>query len=109
MRLIIGNIYQGRHNFARQKYGNNISIMDDLEDFVRDNMAEETIEKVVQKALEYAGQADVVIASEGYGGLTQIEEEERLYAKAYGETLTALAREAESVERVVCGLGMSMK
>lgn len=102
MRLIIGNIYQGRHDFVINKYGENVSILDDLEERMK---AGQSVEELLKLSLDY----DVCIVTEGYGGLTQIDKEERDFAKSYGQILVELSRKAESVERVVCGLGMTIK
>ena len=110
MILIIGDLYQGKREYALNKYGHDKSYFNDLECLVKTEMSvqgnDDDIKRVVlQKVLEH----DVVIANAGYAGLTPIDDKERQFTEIYGRILTELAARAERVERVVCGIGMILK
>ena len=110
MRLIIGGIYQGKEKYARTKYGDDIQILGDLVEKIKKaielgDKEEDIIADILSKALK----VDVVIALEAFGGLTPIDASTRKLVEIYGRLLEKLAGEAESVERVVCGLGQRLK
>ena len=121
MRLIIGGIYQGRERFARTKYGQNITVYRGLYEDVKQALEEiygdnikRNDENHTESFIEILGlhniaKYDCVIAEEPYSGLTPISKEERKLTEYYGRVLEELANQAESVERVVCGLGQSLK
>lgn len=110
MRLIVGDIYQGRRLYALEKYGQDIKLycglMDQIKDLIETGRDEEAIlDEILKKAPYY----DVVIAEEAFAGLTPIDKDERRLTEIYGRVLNALALKAVSVERVVCGLAISLK
>ena len=102
MRLIIGGIYQGRERYARKRYGNDISIYRDL---LTELEQGQSVDDIRQRALA----SQVVIAEEPYCGLTAVEADERRLWEEYGRLLTNLTAEADSVERVVCGIAQRLK
>ena len=110
MRLIIGGVYQGRQRYAYDKYGADIKIyrevFENVKNLVTDGIKEPEVIKII---LEKAKLSDVVIAEEQFSGLTPIDKDENHLYEVYGRCLTFLADEAESVERVVCGLGQKLK
>lgn len=102
MRLIIGGIYQGRERYARNKYGEDITIFRDIYQQIRSNISSDDI---YMKAIN----SDVVIAEESFAGLSEIDKTERENHEEYGRLLEKIANSAVSVERVVCGLAQSLK
>lgn len=110
MRLIIGDLFQGRKEYAISKYGESITIYSELADFIKEELkSNNTQEEIISNVLNIAERYDVVIAEESYGGLTPIDYEERVFTEIYGRTLVELANLAMSVERVVCGIGITLK
>ena len=59
--------------------------------------------------LEAAGCKVVIIADEVGCGVVPMEPKERMYRECVGRCLIELAGKAESVERVICGLGQKIK
>ena len=51
----------------------------------------------------------VVIADDIFCGVVPLEAETRLWREETGRALTALAREADTVTRIFCGLPMRLK
>ena len=102
MRLIVGSIFQGRSDYAREKYGRDKSIYRDLFEDLKKGIA---VEDILLKANE----VDIVVAEEPFGGLLPLDEETRELYENYGRILEQIASEAISVERVVCGLAQSLK
>lgn len=51
----------------------------------------------------------VIICNETGGGIVPTDEEERVIREKTGRTLCMLAERADSVHRVLCGLGMVIK
>ena len=102
MRLIIGGVYQGRESYAREKYGKDINIYRGVMDDLRAGLDKKAI---ILKAVE----ADAVIAEEPYCGLAPMDMEINKLYENYGRVMEQIASEAESVERVVCGLAQSLK
>ena len=102
MRLVIGGIYQGREGYARKQYGNDISIYRGL---LTELEQGQNVAAILQRALA----SQVVIAEEPYCGLTAVEADERRLWEEYGQLLKDLATEADSVERVVCGIAQRLK
>lgn len=110
MRLIIGGVYQGRQRYAYGKYGEDIKIYRDVFERVKSLVADGQKEsEIVNIILDESKKSDVVIAEEQFSGLASIKKDENHLYEVYGRCLTLLAAEAESVERVVCGLGQSLK
>lgn len=110
MRLIIGDIYQGREAYAKNTYGKDITVYKNLAEDIKNSLQEGlSEEKIIENILLRVNPYNVVIAEEGYCGLTPIKKEERTFTEIYGRTLGAISRNADSVERVVCGLAISLK
>ena len=110
MRLILGGIYQGREEYAKSKYGEDITIYRGLHSDVSDLISENTdVEAVIDTIFEKVGKYDVIIAEETFSGLMPIKKDEKMLCEVYGKILEKIAIEAESVERVVCSLGMDLK
>jgi len=102
MRLIVGGIYQGREKYARDKYGKDVTVYRDIFDDLCKGYSYETV-------LNKAVISDVVIAEEAFGGLFITDEKDRKLNEEYGRLLIELSSRADSVERIVCGLAMSLK
>ena len=51
----------------------------------------------------------ILICDEVGGGIVPVDKEERAYRECVGRVLCELAKEAESVERVYCGIGQTIK
>ncbi len=126
MRLIIGGYAQGKQMYAMRKYGlheedtwdalymppeswNGEKLILHCEQLVawwlkreRDPVAE--IRNILPKWKD-----TVVITQEVGCGLVPVTAEQRLWREAVGRMNAILAENADSVERICCGLGMYLK
>ena len=126
MRLIIGGYAQGRLSYCRRKYG----VTDaDIWDAACSPLAQWQGQRVIIHAAALAAarlkqgkepaqevqfpffqQKELLVISQEMGcGLVPVSPEERALREAVGRMNCALAEQAESVERVCCGLGMYLK
>lgn len=127
MKLIIGGYAQGKLNYVLQKYGMETSriwdgevpenlgeqrdtvIINHLHHWIKSRIArngcpEEEILAFVKK------HPDCVIISDEVGnGIVPAEAFEREYRERTGRILVELAKRAEEVERVICGIGQKIK
>ena len=63
----------------------------------------------LEKLLKKLGEKEIVIATEIGGGLIPVESEQRAKREAAGRLACQLAREADTVIRVCCGLPQLLK
>lgn len=127
MKLVIGGYAQGKLNYVLQKYGVETSrILDgeipkNIEEqrgiivvnhlhhwiksrIVQDGCPEEEIFDFVENYPDC-----VLISDEVGNGIVPIEVFEREYRERTGRILVELAKKAEEVERVICGIGQRIK
>ena len=127
MKLIIGGCAQGKLNYVLQKYGaENMNVWDGalLDEVLSENKVllinrfhlwirncllnnecpEEKLEKLLVKY------PDCIIISDEIGnGIVPMDAFEREYREQTGRILIMLARKAEEVERIICGMGQKLK
>lgn len=121
MHLIIGGAYQGKTTYACSLYpdlqlvsGYDCSVEElleaegvlHLEGLVRRLSMEE---KEVSDILDLLQDKTVIVCDEVGCGLVPIQKEDRVFRETCGRVLEALAKEADSVERLVCGIPMYLK
>ena len=120
MRLIIGGAGQGKLDYALNKTGVDPSavaldpaqaadkpILYHLEAWVKANLAADHI-SVLEELL--AVNPGVVILCDEVGcGVVPIAREERAWRETVGRLCCALARRADVVERIFCGIPMTLK
>ncbi|MBO6137781.1 MAG: bifunctional adenosylcobinamide kinase/adenosylcobinamide-phosphate guanylyltransferase [Lachnospiraceae bacterium] len=125
MRLVIGGVSQGKLDFVLEKYSleekavmdGNTKDMVDLKDRVF--YAFETwFKRQLKGGGDPEGAADalieslpelIVICDEVGSGIVPAEPFEREYRERLGRYLIKLAKRAQSVERVFCGIGQRIK
>lgn len=126
MRLVIGGYAQGKLDYVKNKYGMQECIVLDgtldmtcvsyhgvilnhFHSWVRNSMEQgECPEQRIEEFL--TRNPDCVIISDEVGnGIVPIEPFEREYREKVGRILITLAQKAESVERVICGIGQTIK
>ena len=127
MRLIIGGYAQGKLQYVLRKYQEEvytlwdgkipektekkreIAIINHFHIWIKERIAdggcpEEEILDFIEK------NPDCVIISDEIGnGIVPIEAFEREYRERTGRILIELAKKAEGVERVICGIGQKLK
>ena len=105
MKLYIGGAYQGQEELAR-----------------RENPGAELITDFHLLLKDYAGDprafaedfcrehSDAVVVADEIGcGVVPIDRKDRAWREAAGRAVCILAQQAESVTRVVCGIGVRIK
>lgn len=125
MILIIGGAYQGKLEFARQLKGTEVTVSDgrtislDLlaasdmithfhEVIRRLWLEKREISAVIEEVLAKNPDITIVMDEIGYG-VVPMSAEDREYRELVGHTGQLLARQAEAVYRVVCGIGTRIK
>ena len=126
MKLVIGGYAQGKLNYVLQKYDmetskiwdgeipenkgeqNNI-VINHLHHWIKSRIAkggcpEEEIFAFVENYPNC-----VIISDEVGNGIVPVEAFEREYRERAGRILVELAKRAEEVERVICGIGQKIK
>ena len=127
MKLVIGGYAQGKLNYVLGKYDVEASkifdgeipenieerrgmvVINHFHNWVKtkinnDGCPEEEVFEFVEKY------SDCVIISDEVGnGIVPIEAFEREYRERTGRILVELAKKAEEVERVICGIGQKIK
>lgn len=127
MKLVIGGYAQGKLNYVLGKYDEKVSkifdgeipenieaqggtvIINHLHNWIKQRIAydgcpEKEIFYFVEKYPDC-----VIISDEVGNGIVPIEAFEREYRERTGRILVELAKKAERVERVICGIGQKIK
>ncbi len=108
MKLIIGGKASGKTEFANKEY-EGYKIADNINDLARnlfDNgmSYEKASEHIIKNYGEY-----VVITDEVGNGIVPIDKTERDFREWIGRVQVLLAKEADEVIRVICGIGQRIK
>ena len=127
MKLVIGGYAQGKLNYVLGKYDVEVSMVYDGE--IPEKIEEEKGTVVInhfhnwlKTKIAYGGCPEkeilefvekypncVIISDEVGNGIVPIEAFEREYRERTGRILVELAKRAEEVERVICGIGQKIK
>lgn len=102
MELVIGGVSQNKLEYVINLYGNDVKIIDNLQDIIHDKMNEDEIYKMITSDC-------IVIRDEVGCGLVPIDKDERAYRDMVGRICCELARKANKVHRVICGIGTVIK
>lgn len=127
MNLVIGGYAQGKLQYVLQKYQleenvvwdaalpdekemlSEIIVVNHLHQWVRSRLLDGGCpEEEVQSFVNRCGDC-IIICDEIGNGIVPMEAFERKYRERTGRMLIQLAREAEEVERVICGIGQRIK
>lgn len=109
MIFIVGGSYQGKTEYARERFGEEYPIVNQYHLRVKEQL------KAGQDPVEEAGkllegrEKCVIISDEVGCGLVPVDAFERAYREASGRVNCFLAGRAEQVIRVVCGIGIRIK
>ena len=124
MKLVIGGYAQGKLNYVLQKYNLKESqvweselpkceealvVMNHFHNWVKREIAEDRCPEV--EIIQFIEKnPDMIILSDEIGnGIVPIDMFEREYRERTGRILIELAKRAEEVERVICGIGQKIK
>lgn len=127
MELVIGGYAQGKLNYVLGKYNveagqifdgeipGNIGDLKDtvvinhLHNWIRSRIAQDGCPELEILAFVEKCPDCVIISDEIGNGIVPAEALEREYRERTGRLLTELAKKAEAVERVLCGIGQKIK
>ena len=98
MQLYIGGYAQGKLAYVQEKLkGQKVPVVNDLHLWVK-------------QLLQEGKPADCIFICDEIGnGIVPMEKQEREYRERVGRLLIRLAGEAETVERIICGIGQKIK
>ena len=127
MKLVIGGYAQGKLNYVLQKYDMETSkiwdgeipmnkseqrgtvVINHLHHWIKSRIAKDGCpEEEIFAFVENCPNC-VIISDEVGNGIVPIEAFEREYRERTGRILVELAKKAEEVERVICGIGQKIK
>lgn len=119
MVFILGGVSQGKYEFAKNIAKEDRRIHAHYEKIVKKQLQNESLNPIspieeIERQIEIWKQSDewkdMVIISEDMGsGIVPIDKFEREYREINGRVNCILAKEADEVYRVVCGIGMRIK
>lgn len=134
MRLVVGGAYQGKTEYVKSRYGvadQDILLPEQLDIcalqkkiveaeadivcigqyhlFIRQGMEQGVDMEALTRSLLLRCPSVIIIMDEVGSGIIPLERQERLYREQAGAVGCLLARQAESVVRVVCGIAVSIK
>lgn len=109
MILIIGGAWQGKTEYAKAAFGENAVMINHYHLRVKEQLKEgkEPLMEA-QKLLEENEECIIISDEIGYG-LVPVDAFEREYREMAGRVNCYLAKKAEQVIRVVCGIGERIK
>lgn len=106
MKLIVGGASQGKTRYANETYGGCTA---DFHLTVR-GWLEAGLDPLAETEKFIAENPDAVVVMDEIGcGIIPLEKADRRWREAVGRAGCLLARRAESVERVVCGIPTKIK
>lgn len=127
MKLVIGGYGQGKLQYVLRKYQleedavwdgvlpeekeiqTNAVVINHFHQWVRQSLLQgESPEEIARSFVERHGDC-IIICDEIGNGIVPVEAFEREYRERTGRILIQLAKEAEEVERVICGIGQKIK
>ena len=108
MKLYVGGVFQGPEELARRE-NPGAALLTDFHKLLREKLAagEDTLAYAQRLCAEQP--ALVVVSDEVGSGVVPLSREERAWREAVGRALCLLAEHAESVTRVMCGIGVRLK
>jgi len=108
MKLYVGGVYQGQAELAKQENPDS-EVFFDFHETVRQKLSEGVNPR--EFALEFCENHPnaVVVSDEVGSGVVPIRAEDRAFREAAGRALCVIAQRAETVTRVVCGIGVRIK
>ena len=110
MELYIGGYKQGKLNYVLTKHPNaDTRIVNDLHLWIRDIMNQGQDAKTVIMSYIDKNPDCILICDEIGNGIVPVDAFERQYREQVGRILVEVAKRADRVERVTCGLGQRIK
>ena len=108
MKLYIGGAYQGQYELALDE-NKGAEIINDFHELVREALDRGEDPRAFAEQICVQKPDAVVVANEVGSGIVPIDAGERAFREAAGRALCVIARNSETVTRVVCGIGVRIK
>ena len=110
MVLIIGGSYQGKTEYAYQKFPE-ARYINQAHLFIKKRLEEgKSGEEILQELLHTTEKGQWIIISDDIGnGVVPVDENERKWREMAGRILIELAANAKEVHRVILGIGQRIK
>lgn len=105
MILVIGGAFQGKTEYVRENFGDSKKVINHYHLKVKEQLHEGKDPLKEAEALLMENKDCVIISDEIGYGLVPVDAFERQYREAAGRVNCYLAKRAEQVVRVVCGIG----
>ncbi len=129
MKLIIGGYAQGKLNYAVTKYNveedhvfDSVLPSSEEAEKLEGSVIVSSLHKWIKKRIKEGGRPEeeisafvkknanvIIICDEIGNGIVPMDPFERVYRERTGRILVKLAKDAEEVERVVCGIAQKIK
>lgn len=109
MILIIGGMAQGKTVYAKEHYHEADKHIFYLNEFLREHFENGTAYDMALKKILKADASLIIITDEIGSGIVPVEKKEREFRDLVGKVQVKLARKADEVIRVICGIGMKIK
>lgn len=109
MIFVVGGAYQGKKEYALKEFGKEYKIVNDYHLKVRNQLKEE--KNIFEEAEKILSENDniVIISNELGCGIVPVDPFEREYREQNGRINCFLAKRADKVIRVICGVGVRIK
>lgn len=110
MILVVGGVFQGKKEFAKElAVQRNMEMVNGFHNQIQKLLEEgEDVEVYIEELLEKSRNV-VIVMDEVGAGVVPVERSDREYREAVGRVGQLLAKEAEEVYRVMCGIGVRIK
>ena len=97
------------HGTVPEKQGQELTVMNDFNQWVRTIWNREEHPKDVVEAWLKNHPKGIIISDEIGNGIVPMEKEERLFRDFMGNVQIMIAKQSEEVYRVICGIGQKIK
>lgn len=109
MILVVGGAYQGKTAYVKEHYGEDYRVLNCFQEQVRSWLEQGLDPMEETKKLPLSEDKLVIITDELGCGLVPVDAFERNYREQHGRVCCELAKKAECVIRVLCGIGTQIK
>lgn len=111
MELVIGGYGEDLAGYSSQIFDiKEYTVIDNFETIVKNNIEKFSDDNFVSDYIYDLKQKNVIVCGHEIGyGIIPIEKNERDYRELYGRVMCDVAKEADSVMRVICGIGQRIK
>ena len=108
MKLYVGGAWQGQEELARSE-NPEAEIWPDFHETIREAVQQGKDPRAFAHWMVETHSEAVIVSNEVGAGVVPIMAEDRAFREMVGRALCVIAQNAETVTRVVCGIGMRIK